>query len=307
MAGNRVLIKAKKEKNDEFYTQLTDVERELKNYKSHFKDKIIFCNCDDPKWSSFWKYFELNFNILGLKKLISSHIVKDSTSYSLEMTKDKNSDTKTIKKDLNGNGDFRSAEVIEILKEVDIVVTNPPFSLFREYVAQLIEYDKKFLIIGHQNNVTYKDIFKLIMNNKIWFGFGFKGGAAHFINKHYENYATSTDKKEGMIRVSGVHWFTNIEHSKRNEDLRLWKSYYENEEDYPKYDNYDCIEVSKVKEIPEDYDSYMGVPITFVDKYNPNQFEILGLDDHRVSLDKTAGANSINSRNIYRRIIIKKK
>ncbi len=155
------------------------------------------------------------------------------------------------------------------------MVTNPPFSLFREYVAQLIKYDKKFLIIGHQNAITYKEIFKLIKENKIWLGYGFKGGAGHFINTHYENYATATDKKEGMIRVSGVHWFTNLEHKKRNEELILYKFY--KEEYYPKYENYDAININKTKEIPCDYEGAMGVPITFLDKFNPNQFEIIGL------------------------------
>ena len=176
---------------------------------------------------------------------------------------------------LNFDGDFRSKECIELLKQADIIVTNPPFSLFREYVAQLIEYDKKFVIVGHQNAISYKDIFKLIKEDKLWLGYGFKGGAAHFINKHYEDYAIAGDHKEGMIRVSGVHWFTNLDISKRHEDLLLYKKY--NQEEYPKYENFDAINVDKTKDIPFDYNGYIGVPITFLDKYNPDQFEIIGL------------------------------
>lgn len=209
-------------------------------------------------------------------------------------------------KELQGDGDFRSAECIELLKEADIVVTNPPFSLFREYVAQLVAFEKKFLIIGHQNAITYKEIFKLIKENKIWLGYGFKGGAGHFISK-YEDVATAGDHREGMIRVSGVTWFTNLEHNKRHEELILYKEYnpekFPNE--YPKYDNYDAIEVKKTAEIPMDYNGVMGVPITFLDKYNPEQFEILGLDDHRVQW--RGRGPEINGKCVYRRIIIKKK
>lgn len=179
--------------------------------------------------------------------------------------------------DLGNAGDFRSAECVELLKQADIVVTNPPFSLFREYVAQLMEYDKKFVIIGHQNAITYKEIFKLIKDNLIWLGFGFNGGAGHFINVHYEDYATASDHKEGMIRVSGVHWFTNLDIKKRHEVLETIHSYAKTPEKYPKYDNYDAINVDKTAEIPMDYDGVMGVPITFLDKYNPEQFEIVGL------------------------------
>lgn len=181
-----------------------------------------------------------------------------------------------IKTPLEQNGDFRSPECIEILKEANIVITNPPFSLFREYVAQLMEYDKKFLIIGHQNAITYKGIFGFIKDNKLWLGYGFNGNAAHFINKHYEDYATAGNHKEGMIRVSGITWFTNLEVKKRYEDLILFRKYYGNEKDYPKYDNYDGINIDKTKDIPVDYEGVMGVPITFLDKYNPEQFEILG-------------------------------
>lgn len=283
------LHKAKNNKKDEFYTQLSDVERELKHYKEHFKDKVVYCNCDDPRISNFFHYFSYNFEKLGLKKLIAtcyknqdSDLFSENKSESaiyLEYEGDKNGnnvpDAEEIGiKPLKGDGDFRSKESIELLKQADIVVTNPPFSLFREYVAQLIEYDKKFVIVGHQNAISYKEIFKLIKENKIWLGYGFSGGAGHFINQHYEDYATATDRKEGMIRVSGVHWFTNLDIVKRHEDLILYKTY--NPEEYPTYDNYNAINVDKTKDIPMDYAGAIGVPITFLDKYSPDQFEIIG-------------------------------
>ena len=287
---NTNLTLAKANKKDEFYTQLSDIERELKHYKKHFKDKVVLCNCDDPRVSNFFHFFSYNFEKFGLKKLIATcYKNQDSDLFSqnnseraiyLEYTGDKNGnnvpDAEEIGiKHLQGDGDFRSKECIELLKQADIVVTNPPFSLFREYVAQLVEYDKKFVIIGHQNAITYKEIFKLIKENKIWLGFGFTGGAGHFINTQYENYATATDKKEGMIRVSGVHWFTNLDINKRHEDLILYKNY--TPEEYPKYENFDAINVDVTKDIPVDYTGAMGVPITFIDKYNPDQFEIIGL------------------------------
>lgn len=206
----------------------------------------------------------------------------------LEYTGDKNGnnipDPKEIGiKKLKGDGDFRSKECIELLKQADIVVTNPPFSLFREYVSQLIEYDKRFIIVGHQNAIKYKEIFPLIRDNKLWLGYGFKGGAGHFINDHYEDYATATDRKEGMIRVSGVHWFTNLEINKRHEDLILYKKY--TPEEYPKYENFDAINVDVTKDIPMDYEGFMGVPITFMDKYNPDQFEIIGVGIANLGLE----------------------
>lgn len=289
-SSNANLHKAKGSKKDEFYTQLEDIERELRHYRKHFKDKVIYCNCDDPRVSNFFHYFSYNFEKLGLKKLIAtcyknqnidlfSKNENESAVY-LEYTGDKNNnnipDIEEIGvKKLKGDGDFRSKESIELLKQADIVVTNPPFSLFREYVAQLIEYDKQFIIVGHQNAISYKEIFKLIKENKLWLGYGFKGGAAHFINKHYEDYATAGDHKEGMIRVSGVTWFTNLDINKRHDDLILYKTY--NPEEYPNYDNYEAINVDKTKEIPMDYTGLMGVPITFLNQYNPEQFEIITL------------------------------
>jgi hypothetical protein len=295
---NNNLKQAKKAKNDEFYTQLSDIANELRLYKEHFKNKVVYCNCDDPRVSNFFHYFSYNFEHLGLKKLIATCYKNQnadlfSTNESeqavyLEYTGDKNGnkvpDANEIGvQPLQGDGDFRSQESIELLKQADIVVTNPPFSLFREYVAQLIEYDKKFIIVGHQNAIGYRDIFKLIKENKLWLGYGFKGGAGHFINTQYEDYAAAGDHKDGMIRVSGVHWFTNLDINKRHEDLILHKSISENQ--YPKYENFDAINVDKTKDIPIDFDGYIGVPLTFMDKYNPEQFEIIGLGIANLGLE----------------------
>nr|WP_321405423.1 adenine-specific methyltransferase EcoRI family protein [uncultured Carboxylicivirga sp.] len=286
------LKSAKKSKKDEFYTQLSDIEKELKHYKAYLKDKVVYCNCDDPRISNFFHYFSYNFEKLGLKKLIATCYKNQNMdlfsqndseqAILLEYTGDKNQnnipDPEEIGiKNLKGDGDFRSKETLELLKQADVVVTNPPFSLFREYIAQLIEYEKKFVIIGHQNAISYKEIFKLIKENKLWLGYGFNRNMAHFINPHYEDYANDADHKEGMIRVSGVVWFTNIEIKKRHEDLILYKTYYGNEIEYPRYENYDAINVDKVKDIPLDYEGNIGVPITFIDKYNPDQFEIIAL------------------------------
>ncbi len=232
------LNKAAKRKKDEFYTQLSDIERELRHYKSQFKNKVVYCNCDDPRVSNFFHYFSYNFEKLRLKKLVSSCYKNQNmdlfsqndaeAAIYLEYGGDKNGnhvpDPEEIGiKNFKGDGDFRSKESIELLKQADIVVTNPPFSLFREYVTQLIKYDKSFLIVGHQNAITYKEIFKLIKDNKIWLGYGFKRNMAHFINPHYEDFATDTDHREGMIRVSGVTWFTNLDIQKRHEDIILYK------------------------------------------------------------------------------------
>jgi hypothetical protein len=334
-AKNKNLHKAKDNKKDEFYTQLDDIERELKYYKSHFKDKVVYCNCDDPRVSNFFHFFSYNFEKLGLKKLIATcyknqnmDLFSDNKSekaiyliYEGDKNDNKVPDPKEIGVNkLKGDGDFRSKECIDLLKQADIVVTNPPFSLFREYVAQIIEYNKKFIIVGHQNAIKYNFIFKLFLENEIWLGYGFKGGAAHFINKHYEDYASAGDHKEGMIRVSGVTWFTNLDISKRHEDLILYKNY--NPEEYPTYDNYDAINVDKTKDIPMDFNGVMGVPITFMDKFNPDQFEILGIfDDKREKSDafiqgtptyldeqhKKYVGPILNGRALYTRILIRNK
>ena len=314
-AKNQNLHRAKKAKKDEFYTQLSDIERELGNYARHFRGKTVLCNCDDPRISNFFHYFAHQFEALGLKKLITTCYKNrnpdifsrhdSERAVMLEYTGDHDRsrapDAEEIGiKNLKGDGDFRSEECVALLREADIVVTNPPFSLFREFVAQLIAHKKKFLIVGHQNAIAYKEIFKLIETDKIWLGYGFKGGAAHFINVSYEDYATASDHKEGMIRVSGVHWFTNLDHEKRHADLVLHKTY--NPKDYPKYDNYDAINVNKVKDIPADWNGAVGVPITFLDKYNPDQFDIIKFRKGDDEKDLTVGGKSP-----YFRILVRKK
>lgn len=286
--ANKNLQAAKTAKKDEFYTQLTDIEKELRHYKEHFKGKTVLCNCDDPRVSNFFLYFAQNFEYLGLKRLIttcyksqeidifSNHTNEQAVYLIYDGDKNHNGIVDRSEIDvqpLKGDGDFRSAECIELLKQADIVVTNPPFSLFREYVAQLMKYEKKFLIIGHQNAIKYIEIFPLLQQNKVWLGYGFTGGATHFYSQ-YEDTATAGSHVAGMIRVSGVVWFTNLEINKRQEELVLYKKY--NPIDYPTYENYDAIDVSKTSEIPLDYFGKMGVPITFMDKYCPSQFEIIG-------------------------------
>lgn len=305
--ANKNLTAAKTAKKDEFYTQFADIERELQHYWQHFQGKTVLCNCDDPYESNFFKYFALRFNQLGLKKLIctcydGSPVAgtqlslfsldaegnEKKTAYKVEITEvsDTNGDgaidltdvehliqnNKNVLSTLHGNGDFRSQECIELLKEADIVVTNPPFSLFREYVAQLIKYKKLFLIVGHQNAITYKEVFPLIKENKMWLGYGFKGAVGHFMSP-YEDVATASDHREGMIRVSGVTWFTNMEIAKRQETLDLVYRY--TEEEYPHYEDYDAIDVSDTFNVPFDYEGKIGVPITFLYYFNPNQFEIV--------------------------------
>lgn len=315
MARNTGLNQANKQKKDEFYTQLSDIENELRHYKSHFKGKTVLCNCDDPRVSNFFHYFAMNFEAFGLHRLITTcYKNQDADLFSrndceqaiwLEYWGDKNGnrvpDPEEIGiKPLKGDGDFRSQECIELLKQADIVVTNPPFSLFREYLAQLIEYDKKFLIIGHQNAIHYKDVFPLIQDNKLWLGYGFKGNAGFFISK-YEDIATASTHKEGMIRVSGVTWFTNLDIPKRHEGVILYKTYSATE--YPEYDNYPAINVDKTADIPMDYDGVMGVPITFLDKYSPDQFELVGTS----TADMLKGAPYVNGKRIYERLLIRRR
>lgn len=320
---NKHMGKAKEQKKDEFFTQIGDIERELRHYKEHFKDKVVFCNCDDPEYSNFWLYFQLNFFSLGLKKLISTHYEKDKPSYKMEIIAadlPKNGQMSFpdyVKTPLQQNGDFRSPECIEILKEADIVVTNPPFSLFREYIAQLIEYDKKFIVIGSQNSLHYKEIFPLIQENKVWLGYGFPNSVGFFINREYEDYAVSSQHKEGMIRVNGVIWLTNLDIKKRHEDIILFKPYIE--EEYPKYFNYDAIDVKSVSDIPMDYYGDMGVPDSFLQQYNPSQFEIVGLGcgdlakrigvtkNHRGRTDIAYYDNAGNPKCPYSRIIVRRK
>ena len=308
-ADNTNLARAKKEKNDEFYTRFEDIEAEVSKYKKYFKNKVVYLNCDDKEQSMFWKFFELNFDAFQLKKLIATYYSETEPvyAYKLELSEDGFIDHKDIvKTPLVGNGDFRSQECIDILKESDIVCTNPPFSLFREYVAQLMEYNKQFLILGNNNAVTYKEIFPLIKDNKIWLGYSCNKTMKFYVPNRYE--AQGYDNGVPYVKVPAITWFTNIPNKKRNEPMVLTATYAEgpnHREDYPKYDNYDAIEVSKCKNIPYDYDGVMGVPITFLNDYCPEQFEILGLDDHRV--EWRGRGPSLNGKNKYRRVIIKKK
>ncbi len=364
MAGNKNLNVAGKAKKDEFYTQLPDIENELKHYEKHFNGKTVLCNCDDPYESNFFKYFAMRFNQLGLKKLIATCYAGSpiaDTQMSLFDNNEQIKQTRTgvphkivisevtdlngdgainltdveclIKNDknvltrLDGNGDFRSNECIELLKEADIVVTNPPFSLFREYVAQLMKYEKKFLIVGNVNAITYKEVFPLIMENKMWLGPSITSGDRKFnVPDYYPLNAagcgTDPDGKH-YIRVKGVRWFTNLDHNKRHEYLDLYKHY--TPEEFPNYDNYNAINVDKTSDIPRDYNGMMGVPITFLDKYCPEQFEILGItqrnDDpfkiKKYTTEEYPNANDLNARSViiingvpkpmYARILIKRK
>lgn len=331
------LAAAKTAKEDEFYTQMSDIERELQHYWPHFAGKVVLCNCDDPYESNFFKYFALNFNLLGLKKLIctcfdgspvqGNELLLDfgdfgeepkKIAYKVEITevKDLNGDGAVdladvqylLKNDKNAisllkqHGDFRSAECIELLKQADIVVTNPPFSLFREYIGQLMRYEKKFLIIGNQNAITYKEIFPLLKDNKVWLGYKV-GDMAFKVPEYFEPRKTRywlDDTGQKWRSMGNICWFTNLDHNKRHEGMDLVRLY--SPEDYPKYDNYDAINVDKTQDIPCDYPGAMGVPITFLDKYNPEQFEIIkfrkGNDDKDLS---------INGKCPYFRILIRNK
>jgi hypothetical protein len=342
MAGNSNLSASRGDRADEFYTQLSLIEGELKHYKAHFKGKVVFCNCDDPFESNFFKYFAMNFNSLGLKKLIAtcyatSPIVytqldlfgdeivvskEENTKkpYKIEITAvtDENQDGRTDLADveyllrnrkntlalLKGDGDFRSAECVELLKQADIVVTNPPFSLFREYMAQLMEYQKAFLIIGNQNAITYREIFPLIRDNIIWLGYN-NGHFWFAVPDTYEEKATDfkiDENGQKWRRMGNICWFTNLDIEKRHEDMTLFRTY--TPEAYPKYDNYNAINVNRTLDIPCDYYGIMGVPITFMQYYNPNQFKIVGLDDHRV--EWVGHGPSLNGKTLYRRVIIQR-
>ena len=294
----RKLFEARKNKKDEFYTQFKDVENELQHYIHHFKNKTIFMNADNPSYSNFWKYFKDNFSKLGLHKIICTYYNPDDVVYKTEY--DGITEEKT---ELTGNGDFRSEEIIKIMNTADIVVTNPPFSLFRDLIKILDNNNKKFVIIGHQNAITQKLTFKLIKEGKLWLGRGFQNNIGYFINNHYEDYAMSGNKVEGLIRVSGVFWYTNLKINDNREPLKLTEVY--SDDKYPKYDNYDAINVDRVNKIPKDYFDEMGVPITFLNKYVPEQFEIIGLDAYMSEFDGTRF--QINGQTKYARIIIKRR
>ena len=303
---NTNLHSAKKAKNDEFYTQLSDIEKEMAHYKDFFKGKVVYCNCDDARESNFFQYFAINFEYLGLKKLITTGYKESGKGVVLIYEGDKNGnkiveDNEIIIRELDGNGDFRSAECVELLKEADVVVTNPPFSLFREYVAQLIKYGKKFLIIGNKNAITYKEIFPYIKDNELWLGITNP-------DEYRLPNGEITQSVKGLCR-----WFTNIPHNRRNTEFDLYKKY--SADEYPKYDNYDAIEVSKVTDIPMDYEGVMGVPITFLDKYCPTQFEIVDARDVAFN-DKQRNKSTylikdadgaINGKPTYARICIRRK
>lgn len=322
MANNTNLRKADGSKNDEFYTRLIDIEEEISNhedYVRHFQGKTVLCNCDDPEWSNFFEFFKLHFKQLGIKKVIATHYNKDgSPSYKIEWTGEKiNGNTvNMITTPLKGDGDFRNPECVELLKEADIVVTNPPFSLFREYIAQLIEYNKKFIIIGNINAVSYKEIFPYIKNKQIWAGYSFNKTMLFEVGEGYK-YDVDLSNKIGdgkhYGKVPMIAWFTNLEIDRQEEILPLTKNYKGNESKYPKFDNYDAINVSKIKDIPKDYDGLMGVPITFIKNYNPNQFEIIdGIGRYSVLHNeetKKAGKylSMINGKAMYFRYIIRKK
>lgn len=350
MAGNSALNAAVKAKKDEFYTQLTDIEKEMRYYYKHFKGKTVLCNCDDPFESNFFKYFVLNFNRLGLKKLIAtcyatSPIVgqqlllfdvvdgdkdKKGKPYKAVVTKvydvtgDGGVDMFDVAElfksheneltELYGDGDFRSEECLALLDEADIVVTNPPFSLFREYMAVLMEHEKHFIIIGNVNAITYKDVFPLIMENRLWFGASIHSGDRKFYvpDDYPLNAAGCGIDSDGrrFIRVKGVRWYTNLDYKQRHEEMILVKRY--SPETYPQYDNYDAINVDKTSDIPCDYAGIMGVPITFMDKYNPDQFEIVGISGELANpllIDgkRKTGRFYINGRRLYDRIAIRNK
>lgn len=277
--GNRSLRQAKHAKLDEFYTQLEDVKAELDHYRAQFEGKVIYLNCDNPEFSSFWKYFSSNFEVFGLKKLMATHYVDGGTSYvaMMEEQHDINSPS-IVRKALNGDGDFRSEECIELLKEADIVATNPPFSLFREYIAQLLEYDKKFVIIGNQNAFTYVDVFPLLKDDVVRTGYN-SGGMTFRIPDHYPDKLDVYIGEDGhkYQNIGTISWFTNLEVSKPRSELPLTRIYEDNEDDYPTYDNYNAIEVGRLKEIPMDYGGVMGVPITYMAKHDPDRFEIIGI------------------------------
>ena len=283
-ASNILLQKAKKSKNDEFYTQLCDIERELQYYQDCFRDKIVYCNCDEPRVSNFFRYFKDKFHTLGLKKLIASFYKNQSAElFQLELEKRPyycvyDGMNETIKY-FSGDGDFRSAECVELLKQSDIVVTNPPFSLFREFISQIVSHNKQFLVIGNVNAITYKEIFDLIQNNKAWLGVNLGRGISGFIvpkqYKAYGNEVSINSDGQTLIATNGCLWLTNLQLKQRYEDIILTREYVGNEENYPTYDNCDGINVNRTQDIPKDYSGLMGVPITFLHKYNPNQFEIV--------------------------------
>ncbi len=305
-ANHLLLDQAKISKKDEFYTQLVDIERELKHYSSHFSGKVIYCNCDDVETSNFFKYFATNFETLGIKKIICACYKKSSDGLGAYFEYTGGAVNYDDIKYFSSDGDFRSLESIKLLEQSDIVVTNPPFSLFREYISQLITYNKKFLVISNINAITYKEIFNLIQNNKAWLGINLGRGISGFIvPSHYELYGQETkinDQGERIVSPNNCMWLTNLSNFKRQEFIQLTKKYAGNENEYPNYDNCNGINVNKTKNIPADYDGLMGVPITFLHKFNPRQFEIIKFRKGDDGKDLR-----INGKSTYFRILIKNK
>ena len=318
MAGNSNLHDSIRNKQDEFYTEIGMIESELKYYRQHFKDKVVYCNCDDPRSSHFWRYFAVNFEFLGLKKLIATHYDAQRPTYKLELSKDITGDGKINEDDVVEtpflqNGDFRSPECIDLLQESDIVVTNPPFSLFREYLFQLLQYKKEFLISGRMSSVFYKEVFPCFKNNLIWLGHN----SGHFwfrVPDYYEEKKTDfkiDENGQKWRRMGNICWITNLDYKERHEDKLLYKHY--NPEDYPEYDNYYAINVSQTKDIPCDYDGVMGVPITFLSQWNPDQFELLGFTNTGETNEGIKHPNFphgravLQGKEIYTRILIRKK
>jgi hypothetical protein len=318
--GNINLHKSRDGKTDEFYTRISLIENELRHYWDFFRGKIVFCNCDDPYESNFFKYFAMNFNFLGLKKLIVTCFAGSPiTNTQLSLFDYENTEDKTTKsshkieieeitdENADGGGDFRSVECLKLLKEADVVVTNPPFSLFREYIAQLMEYGKHFLIIGNKNAITYREILPLFINNKIWLGYN----SGHYwfrVPDDYEVKKTDFKIDEAGVkwrRMGNICWFTNIDIKKRHDNMTLFRNY--SPEKYPKYDGYDAIEVSRTADIPCDYYGVMGVPITFIDKHNPEQFELLGDTRFHDGQDFSDDINIINGKTLYRRLLIRRR
>ena len=317
--ANDSLNKAKKVKNDEFYTLYTDVAKELAHYQQHFKNKVIYCNCDNPEKSAFWRYFHINFSAMGLKKLIATYM--GTPTYKMEYTGGNDNDiTVGLRTPLKGDGDFRSQECLDILKESDIVVTNPPFSLFRKYVVLLVEHNKKFILIGNINAVSYKEIFPLIKEGKLWAGYSFNKAMLFEVDEGYTYDKKATDKiadGKKYARVPVIAWYTNLDINRQHEDLILTKNYTGNEINYPKYDHCDVINVSRVSDIPKDYFGIMGVPITFLGSWSSDQFEIIDLLN-RYSIYDSQGINdyikenhlhscNIDGKATYARILIRRK
>ena len=313
------LDRAKRAKNDEFYTLYSDVAKELAHYQQHFKNKVIYCNCDNPERSAFWRYFHINFSALGLKKLIATY--KGNPTYKMEYTGGNDNDiTVGLRTSLKGDGDFRSQECLDTLKESDIVVTNPPFSLFRKYVVLLVEHNKKFILIGNINAVSYKEIFPLIKEGKFWAGYSFNKAMLFEVDEGYTYDKKATDKiadGKKYARVPVIAWYTNLDINRQHEDLILTKNYTGNEINYPKYDHCDVINVSRVSDIPKDYFGIMGVPITFLGSWSSDQFEIIDLLS-RYSIYDSQGINdyikenhlhscNIDGKATYARILIRRK